>query len=369
MRHLTYIIKMGTMLVMMASIWGISGLLSAQEVVEDKASLDALTDLMRAMPQVRIPRPQAVAQPERGEQFLSGLYLSPGRIVMDGRAIFDRGPEDGLEVVFCFQDGKLHEALASSPMTGAKAQGVKMAFIVAFDLHDGAVSPESSGQPVRGTPLQVRWYWQRTDPLTGDQEWIGTHASTLVRSRSLDRAYPPLPYMYTGSQIRVVHAVLPDGSSRRDERFMLQDTKSLVVNHDEPDALIASPFPLSARDHDFEVFSGAPAPPPGTAIQVVFERAELPLMLAADKDGDTVVLRHDDQTLSDAALQELLAAHYGSEQPSDLLRAVGILVDPELPRRHDLTLRRHVMAQAVEARVWVVPVFVQRPPEDDVPAP
>ena len=55
---------------------------------------------------------------------------------------------------------------------------------------------------------------------------------------------------------------------------MLAVTKSVVVNFDEPDALIASPYPTAGRITLFEVNS-AVAPAKGRPVYFVFQPATL----------------------------------------------------------------------------------------------
>ncbi len=332
--------------------------------VEDEAMLERLAGLMEGFPLLEPISPSPVDAPEKGQRLAEGLYLSDGRVAMAGVVLVDQGPVDGLEVIACLEGGKNHESLVR--LFCKRADLTKAAFLAAFDPPDGAPAPEASGQPARGTPLRVRLFWQRVDPLTGTSAWMAADASTLVRNRHLRRPYPRLPYMYTGSQFRTVHETLPDGTTQRVERFMLTTTRSVVVNFDEPDALLASPFPLSARDDFFEVNSGVRPPPPETPVLVVFEALELPLTIKVEWDGADTVLHHDGAVIDRGALANLLLKHYGPKaEPA--YRAVGLQVGPEVPRSADLDLRRLVLELAAGVDAWVVPVFVIDP--DDAPAP
>nr|MBA3846653.1 hypothetical protein [Planctomycetota bacterium] len=86
----------------------------------------------------------------------------------------------------------------------------------------------------------------------------------------------------------------------------------------------------------------------------VLSRATLPLTLRADASG---ALTSDGAVLDDAALAVALAGVFGEgQQPS--LRAVAIVVPPDSARENDVGIRTRVIAAAVAAKAWVVPVFV-----------
>jgi hypothetical protein len=338
-------------------VFGFSHSGRAQETIEDQAALQELQELMTRLPVLDLARPQPVTAPKLGRAMTEGLWAKPGRVVLAGTIIFDKGPVDGLEVIACLKGGKNHEALLWTPCD--RADLVKAAFIAAFEAYDGVPAPEAGGLPARGTPLRVRLLWREVDPLAEEETWLGADVSTLVRGRHFARGYPPLPYIYTGSQIRSIVQTLPDGSTRRVERFMLQETRSLVVNFDEPDALLASPFPMAARDNLYEVNTAAQPPPPKSAVYLVFEPVDLPLVVRADESG---ILYDGEVALDDGTLAEMLRQRYGAEA-TPTVRALGIQVDASVPRAVDLALRRRLLELAVAAEVWVVPVFIIKPTE------
>jgi hypothetical protein len=180
------------------------------------------------------------------------------------------------------------------------------------------------------------------------ERWVVADGSQLVRDRKLDRPWPALPYMHTGSRL----------IERGDQppSFMLDHTRSLAVNYDEPDALLGSPLPVAGYDARHEV-NGALAPPAGSRIHIILRPATLAVRLDLQPDG---LLSYDGQTLDDAALSRLLAAHYGPGQSPEL-RAVAVAVPRGLPRADDVVCRRRILQAAVAAQAWVVPVFVPRP--------
>jgi hypothetical protein len=171
----------------------------------------------------------------------------------------------------------------------------------------------------------------------------------------VDQPYPPLPFIYTGSRMMTLQETGPDGKPVQRERFMLDSTKTVIANYDEPDALLGSPFPGADVDQRFEVNS-AIAPPPGTPMRLVFEKAELSLTLAMNADGALSEPAHAGQILDDAALTQLLVAHYGpAVKPT--LRALAVTVAASTPRTKDLAARTRLIGLAAAAKLWVVPVF------------
>jgi hypothetical protein len=142
----------------------------------------------------------------------------------------------------------------------------------------------------------------------------------------------------------------------RQERFMLDNTKSVVGIVDEPDALIASPSPGAGFDKHFEANS-AICPPAGTKARLVFRKTKLPLTLVMDAAGG---LSHAGMALKDGALEGLLATHYGASA-TPALRAVAVVVDAATPRDHDVVARTRILAAAARAKAWVVPVYQLAP--------
>lgn len=330
--------------------------LAAQEVEPEDVAVFEIVELMRqlpppAQPVLRDIQPDDDAFKELGPAVAVQLGTA---VRLQAESIFAQGPEDGLEVLLCLQGGKNHEALAWTP-TG-NAQLVKTAFLLALELEDGQVTDEESGLPARGTPVRVVVRWQ-PDVFLEPDRWVEVDASQLVRNRGTSEPFPPLPYVYTGSQIRAVPNTDADGEVVMRERFMLEYTKSVVVNYDEPDALLASPFPIAARDLLFEVNSQL-APVSRTPMRFIFTRVKLPLELQATVDGD---LSHGDSgVLDDANLAALLRQTYHADHRSDpeQMAAVAIQIPAEAPRTLDAALRLRMLNAAVAAESWVVPIFV-----------
>ncbi|HYE06061.1 MAG TPA: YdjY domain-containing protein [Planctomycetota bacterium] len=312
------------------------------------SSLIAVEDPLALLP--AIPRPQATAAADLGamDEIAPGIAIIPGKaVVLNGKTRFDQGPADGLEVIACLDGGKLHESFMV--LDTRNAAMINFACLSVLAVKEGQPVPRETGAiPARGVPLRVVVQWPSGDA------WSEVDASCLVRDRSTDRPYPPLPYIYTGSRLMAIQETDNDGKLVKVERFMLENTKSLVVNFDEPDALLASPLPNADDDHRWEVYSGLPAPAPHTPARLVLSRATLPLNLRADALG---ALARDGAVLDDAALAAALGEVFGEgRQPA--LRAVGIVVPPDSPRENDVGIRTRVLAAAVAAKAWVVPVFV-----------
>ncbi len=332
-----------------------AGMLPRASGHEGPASLGLTADL----PTLPRPRWSTVPGPPEAREMVPGgaVAIAPGvdgrsgRVVLHGTTLADQGPVDGLEVQICLEGGKTHEALFR--VDTANGTLVKAAFIAALGVTDGLGSAEDSGMPARGVPLAVNVFW--LDAVS--KEWRTTPLSTLVRDRRTDRPMPALPYIYTGSRMLTTQAIGADGQPVKRERFMLDVTKSVAVNYDEPDALIASPFPESGEDIRWETNS-ALAPAIGTRVQIAFERVALPLAFDLGEDGS---LAREGQTLDDAALDRLLAESYG-ESAKPALRAVEVRVRPDAGRDKDVAARVRLLKAAARAKAWVVPVFVPTAP-------
>ena len=302
-----------------------------------------------ALPELPRAKPVSITAPTALKEFAPGVLVAIGdSVALTGSIIIDQGPVDGLEVLACLATGKTHESLVR--LDAASGQLVKAAFIAALGLDkDGTTGTESTGHPGRGWPLSVVIEWEALDaPGT----WKAIDASCLIRDRFTDKGYPPLPFIYTGSRFLVVDETAPDGRPVRQERFMLDNTKSVVGIVDEPDALIASPSPGAGADKHFEANS-AICPPAGTKARLVFRKTTLPLTLVMDVSG---TLTHAGMALTDAALDALLATHYGAGA-TPTLRAVAVQVDAATSRDHDIVARTRILAAAARAKAWVVPVY------------
>lgn len=305
------------------------------------------SDYLKGLPLLPKPQPRPVADSDPGEQIVPGILRVLGKkVVLTGEVQVDKGPVDGLEVLACLRDGKTHEALIR--LDAGMGQLVKAVMIQTLGLADGMGSDEQSGLPARGTPVRVELHWKDEAGT-----WVGVDASCLVRDRVVDRPYPALPYIYTGSRFVTIYSTGDDGLPMKREQFTLDATRSLAVNFDEPDALLASPFPGAANDTRFEVHSGI-APPPRAQVRLVISPATLPLMLELDAQGG---LTRQGVSLDDPALAAALGAVYGPEQQPDL-RAVGVRVARSLDRGRDVLARARIAAAAAAAKAWVVPVFV-----------
>jgi hypothetical protein len=312
------------------------------------------TDPLTLLPVLPRSAPAVVSGPP--DAGVSAVVLAPGVRIIPGQFVLldatvqmDQGPADGLEVIACLRDGKTHETMLRLDTDAAAV--VKAAVLAALGPADGQITAEGSGLPARGTPMRVRVHWQ--DDQGG---WRVADASTLVRDRVLDRPYPALPYVYTGSHERVVTETGPDGNPVRRTRFMLDNSKTVVGNYDEPDMLLASPFPGAVRDDRFEIHS-AEAPFARTRAVLTIGPAVLPLTVQADGETLRTV---DGSVLGDAALEATLARHYGLEASPEL-RAVAVMVPSQAPRAADVRIRDRILAAAARARAWVVPVFVPSP--------
>jgi hypothetical protein len=306
-------------------------------------------DPMLALP--TLPRQELgdEALPSAGHGLAPGVRMVPGeRIEVDGTLIISQGPPDGLEVLACLTGGKTHEALVR--LTPGEGAVIKAAALAALGLADGIPAQENSALPARGIPVRLRVAWTDT---TGRERVID--ASRLVRDRITDQGLPALPWIWTGSRFETIRQADPQGGVISREQFMLDVTKSLAVNYDEPDALMASPFLGAETDNRFEVF-GRLCPPVGTAVRLVLSRAELPLTLDLAADGG---LSAGGLPVTDEQVRSLLASTYGPGQ-APVLRAVAVRTGPEVDRTVDAATRLRLIALAAQAQAWVMPVFVVR---------
>ncbi len=321
-------------------------------LLAQRCAAEEINDLLLALPVLPKPQAHAIPAPAEIKQLATGVSIVPGeRVVLGGTVIIDQGPADGLEVFACLQNGKTHESVLRLSAEGG--QMVKAAFIASFGLSDGVGSPEDSGLPARGTPMRVTMRWADPDKPTS---WWAVDASSLVRDRVNDKAYPALPFIYTGSRFMTVEETAPNGSAIKRQRFMLDSTKSVVDIYDEGDALLASPFPGAGYDKHFEANS-AVCPPVGTAVQLDFQRLDLPLSLVESADGELHRTGEGTPVLSDAELVALLAGTYGVDAKCEV-RAIGIVVGGATERAKDVAVRLRLLRRAVEAKAWVVPVFI-----------
>jgi hypothetical protein len=300
------------------------------------------------LPTVPRAKPTKLTNPLALKEFAPGVQVAIGQAVgLSGTLILDQGPVDGLEVLACLATGKTHESLVR--LDAASGQLVKAAFIAALGLNDGMPAPESSSIPGRGTPLRVELEWE---PLDQPGTWFTIDASCFIRDRITDQSYPSLPFIFTGSRFVKIDEAAQDGRPIKQERFMLDNTKSVINIVDEPDALLASPSPGSNFDKHFEVNSGI-SPPANSKVRLLITKTTMPLTLFMDAGG---VLLAAGQPLDDQALQVLLTQHFGPGTTPNHY-AVNIMVEATTARELDVAARSRVLAAAAKAQVWTVPIF------------
>lgn len=319
--------------------WGrtlLAALLALPALATELAELPAL-------PRSRAPVVEATPEPQ---------WLAPGigiirdrAVVLGGTRWVDSGPDEGLAIVAALTSGRLHETLVR--LASDDAELLKSAFILAFGWSDGDCNDALHDLPPRGVAARVEWEWRDEDGAVRRID-----ASCLVRDRTSDRAFPPLPFIYTGSRVGEQRLRERDGSERMVPSFKLAEHRSLIALFDEHDALLSTPLPFLANDLHLEVNTGL-APPGHSSGRFVITPATLSLVLRAGDDG---TLRANADALDDATLTALLAEHYGGGDPR-LLRAVGIQATAARGRDREHTAR--VLRCAVAARAWVLPVFLR----------
>ena len=308
----------------------------------------AADDAVAALP--KLDRPRAVLATPLPEI----LALGPGvgrvrdqAVVLDGVIQVDQGPLDGLELLSCLNTGKTHESIVR--LDTNLGQLVKAACIEALGLNDGIGGQEGSGLPARGTPVRVSVRW-----LGDDGREMVVDASSLIRDRVSDQAYPALPYVYVGSHFASYSETGEDGQPRRREVFVLDVNRTVAANYDFADALLGSPFPVASDDQRFEVNSHL-CPSAGTRVRLVIAHATLPLTLGMDEQGRLTAA--DGTLLDDAQLISALAATYGPGTTPEL-RALAVRVPAAVDRNKDRLARSRILACAAQAKAWVVPMFV-----------
>ena len=312
-----------------------------------------LSVLMGQLPKLKATSPVPSVLPDDLQGIIPGLSIvKQKRIYFDGKVIFDQGPKDGLEAIACMPGGKNHESMLV--LDSGNGALIKSLFIAHLHMQDGGVSPQDSGLPARGYPIRVVLRWQPDAVLEPDQ-WVERDVSTMVRDRVSGQAYPPLPYLYTGS--RFLAQVLKDKNGQEQEReiFMLDSTKTLIANYDEADALLASPFALAQFDILFEVNSAdAPVASEESHIQLYCEAAPLALYLDMDAAG---ALSLAGKALDGPALEALLKQHFAADKEPQF-RAIGIRVAATTEREVDVRVREQLLRHAVAAQAWVMPLFI-----------
>lgn len=312
--------------------------------------LGAAEEPVDPLSQLPIPAvTQAQPVPARGEltAIAPGISATADTVILEGVTLVDSGPADGLEVIACLDGGKAHESLIR--LTTSNGQLVKFAVIRVLGSDDGVSSPESSGIPAVGTPVRMCLEWPVGDP---QGPWQQVDVSCLVRDRVIDSAYPAVPFIYTGSRIVSMLANGRDGQPQKVDRFMLDVTKSVAVIFDEADALFASPFLNADTDSRYEANS-ALAARPNTPCRLTIAAAVLPLTVDLRAGGQ---LGHAGAVVDDAAVVALLQQHYPAAYTG--LRAVAVQVSVPAAGEALIQARAHLLRLAVQAGVWVIPVFV-----------
>lgn len=314
------------------------------------ALVTAADDALSRLPVLPRSEVTATAQPpfdpQAGTALAPGVRIVPGvRVVLDGAIQVDKGPVDGLEVLACLSEGKTHEALIR--LKASDGAVVKAAVLAAFGLPDGRPAEENRGVPARGSPVRLSVLWRDEDGA-----WRQADAATLVRDRTSDRAFPALPWVHTGSRVLLITEQGADGKNVRRERFMLDSTRSVAVNYDEPDALLASPFPYAEQDGRFEANS-ALVPPPKTQVHLVISLAETVLAVHLDPAGQ---LTRDGKILDDAALVAALRDAFAvTAKPAH--HAVTVRSAASLGDDLVVDVRARILWAAAKAAVWATPVF------------
>jgi hypothetical protein len=272
---------------------------------------------------------------------------APAQVSLNGWLVRNSGPDGhGLEILVCLSGGRTHESMVCT--NSGDALLIKQAFLAAFAWPDGQGANEASLQPVRGVPVTVEIAWRDRQGLRR-----ALPASCAVRDHVTGRAFPPLPYIYTGSRLVPTMMSTPDGGTIPVTSFLLAESRTLVANNDDGGELIGSPLPQDADQMRYEVAPGV-LPPPDTPVELVFGRAELPLTLHRTAEGG--LADTGGVTLDDAALAERLRVAFASASPTTL-RAVAIAVSPSVSRAGDATIAGRLFAAAVQARVWCLPIF------------
>jgi hypothetical protein len=267
-------------------------------------------------------------------------------VVLPGKRWVDSGPDEGLALLACLTSGRLHESLVR--LDSDDAALLKSAFILAFGWADGATNDPLHGLPPRGVPVRVEWEWRDEDGATKRID-----VTCLVRDRTTDHAFPPLPLIYTGSRVGEQRLRDRDGNERMVPVFKLAEHRTLAALFDENDALLSTPLPFLGNDLHLEVNTRL-APPGRTSGRLIVSPATLPLVLWAD-DGSTLRAAADGVVLTDTDIAALLTRHYGNDD-AELMRAVGIHAPST--RTDDPALTERLLRCAVTARAWVLPVFV-----------
>lgn len=297
-----------------------------------------------ALPRPRAPVVTATAEPQ---WLASGVGIIRDRaVVLTGKRWVDSGPDEGLAIIACLTSGRLHESLIR--LDSDDAALLKSAFILAFGWTDGATNDPLHGLPPRGVPVRVEWEWPDDAGVTRR-----INISCLVRDRTTDRAFPPLPFIYTGSRVGEQRLRERDGSERMVPSFKLAEHRSLCALFDEHDALLSTPLPFITNDLHLEVNTKL-APLGRTTGRLIVTPVMLPLVLWADAAG---VLRStvDGAALDDQSLVALLEGTYRNDDPA-LMRAVGIR--SSATRADDPVVTTRLLRCAISARSWVLPVFI-----------
>lgn len=308
-------------------------------------SLGALD--LRDLPQMPVPRADIVVATPEPQWLGRGVgVIRDQAVVLDGTRWIDSGPEEGLAILACLSSGRLHESLVR--LVSDDAALLKSAFILAFGWADGATNDPLRGLPPRGVPVRVEWEWHDEEGATRRID-----ITCLVRDRTTDRAFPPLPLIYTGSRLGEQRLRTPDGKERMVPSFKLAEHRSLAALFDEHDALLSTPLAFLDNDIDLEVNTRL-APPGRTSGRLIVRPAELLLTLWADEAGNLRAAA-EGSALDDDDLTALLRKHY---RPDGTNPMCAVAIRPPPVRAGDRALADRLFRCAVGAGCWVLPVFL-----------
>lgn len=294
-------------------------------------------DPLEAAPVMARVVPAASTAPSGLLPFGTGISVQPGvAAAFTGRINYDKGPDDGLEVLASLHGQKLHESLleldTSDPLRALAA------LIVALGEPSGLPPDSMTGLPPRGRPCRLTVRWQ-----TVDGQWVVTGAAQLVRDRHSDRPLPPLPAVYSGGADG--HYQLPDGTGgtvNRDQPVMVLAGTLCALFDEENGAPLALPLPDPRDDRRWEANS-AVLPPPGTPIVLLVEPlVPVALISAADLAGPALVAH--------IATIDALACPM-----------IAVQLAADAPRQGDPALVEAVHAASVNAGRPLLPVLIPHP--------
>ena len=283
-----------------------------------------------------------VQQWERVSAPAAGKSLAPGlELVRDDQpALHLAGfslppPEPELELLITLAGGNNHEALFRLELEDAALAAASCQFLA--PLEPGRPALEASGVPAIGTPMRIEVF-ARLDPLLEPDQWRRVDASCLLIDVATQRAFPPLPFIYTGSETVTIQRER-DGKTETIRYFSLANGRRGWAHvFDDPSGLMASPLPLAGDDTATDV---APATrlAPGLPVVIRLTVAELPMTIEADADGNLMVTDADLVT----RIQNTFA-----QANKDTLRAIAVAVPADIGPTGLVAAREHGHARRDE---------------------